>query len=201
MAPVFAQCQLKLFEELERREPGAWSLAMPGDDLRFPGQTVAEHRSVEMQLYQVLPAPADDVPFQDVIEFRARYASELLSLRHAMDGMYEQLIQATDPARARGTLIEQLNCAVRDVEAALDGSKVNRWRLNLAVEIKPTDLVERALQGAGVAALIGAPIALGAAVGAVASTIGFRVRQVATPDAARSGPFAYLYQARRELST
>jgi hypothetical protein len=199
LTPVFAQAQLKIFDHLESSQPGAWSISQASDALSFPGQNVAKLRALECQLFQVLPVPAETVAFQDILEFRTRYSAELQSLRKAMDEFYEHIIQSPDPSRARARVIADLVKATDDVEKALDGVSLHRRRADLVVEIKPTDALEQAIRGAGFAKYFGIPISLGAAVGAVLSTIGFKPTDVPTPARVRTGPFAYLYHAKREL--
>jgi hypothetical protein len=147
LMPIFAQAQLKVFDQLENAQPGAWSLSQVSDDLTFPEQNVAKLRALECKLLQVLPVPADTVAFQDTLEFRTRYSAELQSLRKAMDGFYSHIIQSPDQSRARSSVIADLVKTTRDVEKALDGIGVLRRAANLVVEIKPTEALENAIRG------------------------------------------------------
>ena len=116
LSPVFAQGQVKVFEQLERAEPGVWTLAQESDRLRFPGQSIAERRTLEVQLYDLLPVPAETVAFADILEFRQHYASELLALRAVLERMYVEVLASPDPERMRLLVSEQLAVALRDVD-------------------------------------------------------------------------------------
>lgn len=197
--PLIAQGQLKVFEILEKEQPGAWSLAQSSDVLRFPGQTIADHRAIEVQLDEALPVPADGVSFQDILEFKQRHSAELMALRSALDSMYSEILTADDPARVRMTVQERLSSALIDVERALQGRNVSNWRTSASIEIKTPDIAKHAAEGAIVAGLLGQPIALGAFAGAVASVVKLQIARVPMPDSAKNGPFAYLYHAKREM--
>jgi uncharacterized protein DUF6236 len=200
MTPWFAEAQLKVFDQLETANPGLWALSQESDALRFPGQAVAVMRALECSLFQVLPVPGELVPFQDVLEFRARYAVELQALRKAMDELYLHVAESPDPSRARVVVVGDLTKATADVEKAFSGVGILHRRVDCTIDIKPSSGVTAAIATGKLAESIGLPFELGASIGGVLSTLTLRLADVPTPSKVKAGPFAYLYHARRELA-
>jgi hypothetical protein len=196
-AALFAHAQLAAFERLEKENPGAWSIAQEAEVLRFPGQIVAKKRTLEFELYNALPTPAETVPFADILEFRERYSSELRSLRSALDDMYLEILGSPDPARVKLVVTAKISKALKDIDEALVGKKIARWKSSFSVEFKGDNFAK--LAASALSALMGAPIALSELGNMVVSTFKWQDAPVPTPASGRNGPFAYLYHAQREL--
>jgi hypothetical protein len=202
LSPLFAQGQLKVFAELNRREPGSWSIAQSSDKLAFPGQQISESRSLEMQLNTALPVPADTVAFQDVLEFRQYYRAELLALRSVMDEICKEIEDPSDIEAKRKLAVGRLKSSLDDIDKALAGRNVAHFPVSVSIDIKLRDIIQGAMSGVNLAKEFNMPIPLGGvlgAVGSVASSLKFQIVNVRTPDSVRNGPFAYLYHVKKEL--
>jgi hypothetical protein len=200
VTPVFAQGQLAVFNQLEAAQPGCWSIGQGGSILQFPGQGVAVRRALEVELYEALPAPSAGVSFEDVLEFRQHYSGELQSLRTTLDELYADILASSDPDRARILAKTKLRAGIEDVEGAMNGRRLAHWRASCTIELSSREAVLGALAGAGASSAIGIPIGLAALGGAVVGgLLNLRVARVPTPTSARTGAFAYLYHAKREL--
>jgi len=195
----YLHAQLRAFERLEAAQPGRWSLSQDSETLAFPGAQLPELRSLECSFFRALPVPSHEVSFQDVVEFKLRYSSELIRLRIAMDEFYLQVTNTADLPRARVHALNELTKATLDVEKALKGVNHLYRRVDYTVEIKPSAVLSAAIAAGAIASQIDIPFALGAAVGGVLSTLTFKLADVPTPEKIQAGPFAYVYHVGREL--
>jgi hypothetical protein len=195
----YLYAQLQAFERLEAAQPGQWSLSQDSETLDFPGAQLPELRSLECSFFRALPVPSHEVSFQDVVEFKLRYASELIRLRMAMDEFYLQVTNSADLPLARVHALNELSKATLDVEKALKGANHLYRRVNYTVEVKPSAALSAAIAAGAIASQIDIPFALGAAVGGVLSTLTFKLADVPTPQMIQAGPFAYVYHVGREL--
>jgi hypothetical protein len=89
-AYVFAQAQALQINN--QREPGLWSMAQTGRALFLPPEMSHETRAIEIELYNALPVPSDEVSLEDILLFKDRRNDELLALRAAMNQLYLEVI-------------------------------------------------------------------------------------------------------------
>jgi hypothetical protein len=94
------------------REPGQWALAQSSPDLVIPSSLSEPTRSIEVELHDALPIPASDVHVHEVLQFKQRRQSELLTFRAAMDGLYSRIIASPDSARAKDAAVLALENAL-----------------------------------------------------------------------------------------
>jgi hypothetical protein len=200
--PLLAQGQLRVFEHMEKMEPGLWSLAQSGDRLMFPGQAVPEERAFEVQLYEALPSVAEGTPYDVILEFRERYRSELLVLRAHLDNLSMNLTSASDINKMKVILTDQLAAAISDVERALRGRNLPVFKSSMSLDFRIGDIARQAFWTGAAAELFGVPLEIGAALGATFGLVKCNITPVPTPAAVvKSGPFAYLYMVGKELQT
>jgi hypothetical protein len=116
-----------------------------------------------------------------------------------MDSLYTTLLQSGDVMRTRIVLMDRIATSILDVEKALKGMKLPTFKASVSIEFKLDDVASKAMQGGVLAELTGFPLELGAALGAVLGIVKFQATSIPTPLAVRNGPFAYLYNVRKEL--
>jgi hypothetical protein len=123
VAELYPQTQLAVLLHNNRDEPGCWSLAQTGSDLFVPPEWAPETRTIEVQLYNVLPSPPDGIPLAEILEFKENRRDELIALRLLLDDLYQGVINSADLPHARTAAIDRLEAAVQAVQsvAAEDG--------------------------------------------------------------------------------
>ncbi len=124
MAQAFAQAHVHAYRTLDEQEPGVWSLGRGENAVSFPDADVEDGRGVLISLYQAIPVPDKDVPFQDILEFRSKRRAELLALRHHLEAIYQGIVAAGDGALALNTKIGALEQAIADHIKASKESKM-----------------------------------------------------------------------------
>jgi hypothetical protein len=75
-----------------QREPGLWSMAQVGRTVFLPPEVSHEAQAIEIELYNALPIPSDEVSLDDILLFKDRRNDELLALRRAMDRLYLEVV-------------------------------------------------------------------------------------------------------------
>lgn len=200
-AELWVRCQLEAWRLNESTEPGQWSLAQQGDIFWLPEDEQIRTRIIEATWYASLPGPGADVPFQEILEFKRRRASELQALRSEMDELFLSVIKSGDIPRASTAALERVQAALANINAAARESWSSRIMSTMKVEIAIPNVVVGAVVGAGTASQLSLPIALGAGLGAVASAVKFELKQSGARVKGASGlsGLAYAYKVACEL--
>jgi len=193
-AAMFLEAHLKAFRELDREEPGAWSLATGERSLSFPETELTDGRGVLVKLHQAIPVPDKDVPLNEVLEFRERRRDELIGLRHHLERIYLRIVEAGDGDLALRTESEALERAIADHTKA---SREARFSLRLSGLSASLNLLGWTV-ASGALYTAGLPLVesvLGGAVPSLSVSIGagLKGRQ------AIATPFKYVSSYNREL--
>ena len=183
-----------------QREPGLWSMAQTGRRLYLPSQVSHETRALEIELYNALPVPSDEVPLEDILLFKERRNDELFALRDALDKLYLAVIDSPDPARAKSAALNRLEQTLVDLHKVTNESWPSKLLSSLKVELDPTKAVAGAVLGTTVLDIT--PI-IDAAIGVTASAIKFesRITRKANALPPELKDFAYLYNIKQDLPT
>jgi hypothetical protein len=114
-----ANAYFEVYQQLEEKEPGRWSLAAETDaDIRvFLGDMVVPDRGVNVSLHRAIPVPTGDAPLEDILEFKLKRDPELLALRSEMDAAQRLVTSATDRAQEYATQWDRIDGACRDLLA------------------------------------------------------------------------------------
>lgn len=107
-----------VLERRDRLDPGKWTLARPASALGFPAHLLRPSTAVAISLLNALPIFSREVELEDVLEFKHRAWSELLSLRHHLDGL------AAEIGRNGVNGIEHSTPYLRFIEALNDHVKI-----------------------------------------------------------------------------
>lgn len=201
MAEMWVRAQLEAFRLNEELEPGAWTLAQQGDHFWLPEDERVRTRVIEATLYKALPVPGDDVAIQDILEFKARRADELLTLRNELDSVYFSLISEADIPRAMSIALTRLEAALLAVETVSGEAWTTKLRSTLKVDISLTNVTTGAMAGATAAATFAFPVSIGAGLGAAGAIVKFELKPEA-PGAkvsAGSSRLTYARKVEREL--
>lgn len=191
-----AEGHIQVFKALEERERGLWTFATVGIGIDVPSGLADFQQGVEMELYNCLPVPMDDAPYEDLLGFKEKHADELLALRARLDDIYLVITQNRDLPRAKSIEIRKLEEALVELRKSLDSSCIPYHLECQGVEITLGDVVH--LGAAVAAALAGGPgsyIALSIAAG---SLLKFAPKLDISSPIKRAGALKYIYLAEKE---
>ncbi|XOQ12628.1 MAG: hypothetical protein ACFWTY_01255 [Shouchella clausii] len=197
---LYPMGQLQVFNLKNALEPGSWSLAQSTPKLNLLKKDTEKTRVLEVELYQCLPVPTENVSLDEILEFKQRRNSELLEFRFLMDKLYLDTIESGDFERAKTHNIELLQKKIFDIDRLMGESRFNRVKTNLSTNISISDLVVESLKGFTAGAFIGMP-EWGALAGFASSFIKLDLGISSKPKGLPEGikDYAYLYHAKKEL--
>jgi hypothetical protein len=163
---------------------------------------------IETHIRKVLPVPRDDVPFENILDFKRKRNAELLQYRTKVDELQKQLSQADTPKAVTEALRKFEEAQDRELtnfsKALEDAKIVTRWgSVKTLINAKSPALWGGLLVTGGIAANIAAlPISLvvlGTVVAGVVEVKSYFAEKRSEEHKLNSAsPFAYLYQARKE---
>ena len=183
-ATLFAPYEV--FEESNQREPGMWSFLPLSEVFTIPRSKAIASRAIEMCLYSKLPTPSASTPIDKILNFKAKRDAELGTFRDRMDDLYQAVISSPDGGAALNSAAEKIDRAVADVFKSMNERFETKILSRFTVSV-PVGAVAGALAGHAVA---GSP---GAALGALAGSIGLQLRAANVPRGSSPGaPFAYI---------
>lgn len=198
--------QIKAFNDLNAREPGAWSLAHGENSFQWKDGFLEEDTGTLVELHRAIPIPKHDVPLPEILEFRHRRRAELLLLRHEMDSFVAEIEKAGDKEDALKHRLGELDKACADL---LKVGKEWRFPVNLS-DFKASfsfNLAKAVRDGAGAwlaATQAGVPMELAtvAAVAGVAGAADVTVKGDLGLRAMRRpmSPYKYAYRIQQELT-
>jgi hypothetical protein len=206
MAQAFILAQFEAFKHLNAQEPGQWSFGQTAPSWYAPREEAnVETRVVEIELYQALPVPPDDVSLDDVLKFRERRLAERLAFREAMDGPYSKIINDRDIPRAKVAAVDSLERRLQELDRVVAETWSSRLLTNaktlLSVESPTIDSVAKAIPtGVGLVASLDLDLIVGALITAATACLKFNVQKLRAPRLPESlKDFAYIYHLQREL--
>lgn len=123
---LISRTEHKMFLNRDHWEPGIWALADTTNEFECPNPDVPITRAALFRLVDVLPAPRDDVPFQDILEFKEKYKDELRNLRARLDSLYSQIAPYQETVALR-----ELDKAIADLNTAANFSPTKFIRSSL----------------------------------------------------------------------
>lgn len=200
---LYVSAQLEALRQLNTREPGQWSLAQTSNAFYLPPSESTETRSIEFELFSVLPVPTKNIALDDILRFKEKRHDELLRLRIAMDELYLNVDSSNDIPRAKNAAILKLEETLKDLNRVANESWTTRLVPNMKVEFSLSDIVSHVATGELVGQKFGVALGVGAAIGAASAFVklGFgKVRRVkGLPDELKD--FAYLNHIADDLAT
>jgi len=192
------QVHLERFLELDAAQPGQWALLPIHPDVAYwsTSQSPVDVAAIRLELQDVLPFPAPDANFADILEFRARRHPELLALRTYLDGLYDDICRSRDVQASWTHALDQLDTALRNVDRASREFNFNWVRSAFRVDVI-IDAVGYGTAAQDIAAWLGASAPHSVEIGTAAGIVR-AVRKVLKSPVSRAGPLEYLYHAHQE---
>lgn len=202
-ADLLLDIQLAVFNEHLKQENEIWSIAQPTREIILPENQSILKENLQVELYNCLPVPTIDTPFEKILDFKRRRNSELRAFRALLDNMYEDIISHPDADFAKRKSIENIENALIDIDRTLEESKIKRLLKNMKAQINMGKLAELGIELAG-GTVVGQKMGLdkfSGIVGAVASIINITQTLAQTPKclSPKETDYAHLFYAKEEL--
>ncbi len=163
---------------------------------------------LDIRFLNALPFPKEDVPLNDIIEFKRKRRDELLNFRQILDDFQYKISSAEDNSELKHIIVcfkESIERGLNDLNATLNDAKISTiaGSFKAAINIKSTQLITTfGLIAAKVANVIKLPVelALGGLAGASAIEVGSYLVDSRNQKRVtiRTSPFSYLYHAEVE---
>lgn len=197
---LYVLAQFEAFQQLNAKDPGLWTIGQSANGFYAPPEISALNRGIEVELYEALPTPPDNVALSEVLEFKQRRVAELGALRANLDDLYLEISRAGDIPRAKTAALDRLGQTVADLNSVANEAWPSRVMSSVKVELNIPDIVAKASAGLVIALSVGVPGAVGAAIGAAAASIKISINEMLAPRLPNGlRDFAYVYCQLNEL--
>ena len=187
------------FEALHAREPGRWSMVRSSDANSLLHEYLERDTALMVSMYNALPIPDRSVPFDDVLQFKAKRTPELLSLRTFIEEICLEVKARPDVPLAAVRAVEKFDRALSDYARSIREKNWKKVLGGLDVSINWADTVAPSLIAVNSAAA-GLPLAttaIAAGAGLLASMTISSSFGLKSPLTDR--PFEYVARIEREL--
>jgi Family of unknown function (DUF6236) len=194
--------QIQAFQDMELIEPGAWALAQGENSLFVKNHFLEEGKGSLIQLIRAIPIPTQDVPLNEILEFKLRRRDELNLLRSEMDLFVAEIEIAEDKVAALKKSVAAVDKACANILQLGKEWQFPVYLSNLKVSLSLSP--GKLLPAVGVGWKLGEPYGLHAAsaVAALAGAVStleikadYGVRSIRRP----LTPYRYAYQIHHEL--
>lgn len=153
--------------------PDCWGLQRYGHSLETILSFQETHKVLELELYNAIPIPHQNVPFEKILDFKRKYSDELIAFRTSMDELYQNIINSPDQLKSKQANIQRVEESIADLHNAMKSHNMLRSLLSQRITLKLNDLsdigdlVSRGSTAFGALTAVGAD-KITAAIGAVA---------------------------------
>lgn len=160
---VAAAMRKKLCEELSRKTDGIWTLGQSGGkELILPFEEESKDL-IDIKIYEKLPVPSVDTPFEDILNYKENYRDELHALRFYLDGLREIILSSSDERRALEKSLYDLSVSLEDIRKSMLSKKINIVSDTISLYTENPSIGFWGVLGTAVGAVHGVPIAVTAA--------------------------------------
>jgi len=116
-ADAILQGQFDLASLLHKDPNVDWVLHQSNSErLAAPNSNKAKQNLLKIKLTDLLPVPAEDVPFNDLVEFRHRRVDEFKHLHELLDDLYLQVLSSPDQALSEKKALTELTSLIDDLD-------------------------------------------------------------------------------------
>jgi len=179
-----------------------WAIHQVGISFVFPPEFQKETRTVRVNLQKTLPVPPDDVPFEDILDFKDRRKDELKGLHEHLDELYLEVLRSPDPSLSGKAAIAKFRASLDDLQKVSDErwKSTRKYDLSVDLNVDGAKLVTAAAAGAAfnfyAASALAIPLsALGGLISCI--KVGAKVSQSFEP-AKNKTKLGYLLKAQSE---
>jgi hypothetical protein len=201
---MFLNMQLTAFKENNKNKDECWSIAQSNTKkLILPKNDSIENRCIQIELYNSLPVPSENVSLDDILNFKEHRYHELMEFRELMDEIYLSIINSGDIELSKNHSIAKLQNKIIELNKVMNESKIQRLLSNFKIEIDVGNLIGSsvsAIGGYAVGSTMGFPT-IGATLGLASSFIKTSYEMSLKPKEIPQElkDYAYLYYQSKEL--
>lgn len=181
---------------MSKKDSAIWSYHQP--PWKPAPKTSSINQLLELKLYDLFPVPGNNVPYNDILDFKLKRKDELKQLQLAIDTLLEEAQRASDTLRAEDRAITEVSTALNDLRRVADESFATRFVRSLKVSVNLPNVMVGAGAGTLIVPVTGLSPIAGAAFGTAVALISVEAiageRQKGLPD----GVLAYNYAAEAE---
>ncbi|WP_162685526.1 DUF6236 family protein [Roseovarius amoyensis] len=201
-AKHFVQQHVDEFIDLERDEPGQWTLSQGDDSFVMKNDNFIAGRGQLVTLVRSIPLPGPDYPLHDLLEFKQKRSDEIVALTHELDKFFSQIANAKDTHFEMSRLLRVVDKQCSDMIKVAKESKRKFYVGDLSFSLS-LDSIESAKnrivvwEAAGWA-VTGLPLVggiLGGATSLVSFSRGIGAKKLIT----RNSPFKVVSSLHKEL--
>lgn len=201
-AKHFVQQHVDEFLDLERHEPGQWTMSQGEGSLVMKNKNFVEGRGQLVTLAKAIPLPDPNYPLHDLLEFKHRRQDEIIALTHELDKFFSQIANAKDAEFEMSRLVRVVDKQCGDMLKVAKESKHRFYLGDLSFSLS-VDSAESAVNRiiAWEASMIAAtclPI-VGGVLGGAASLVSFSRGIGARKLVTRDSPFGVVSSIHEEL--
>lgn len=202
-ADTLLHTQLAAFKERCKNKKEIWSIAQPTRKIILPEKESVLKDNFQVELYNCLPVPDIDTPFETILDFKRRRDSELQKFRELLDVMYEDVMSHPDSEFAKRKSVENIENALIDIYRTLEESKIKHSFRNMKAQLNISQIIDTGFKFAA-GTVIGQNIGLGkfsGIVGAGLSAISITKELSKTPKclSPEQTDYAYLFHMKNEI--
>ena len=202
-ADTLLDVQMAAFKKHCEEKNGIWSIAQPTKEITLPERESILKENVQVELYNCLPVPDIDTPFETILNFKERRSSELEAFRNLLDDMYKDIISHPDAEFAKRKSIANIENALIDIDRTLKESKIKRVFKNMKAELNVSTLIN-----AGFKLAAGTVLGQNMGLGKLSGIVGMGISAINITQALSQTPkclspeqtdYAYLFYAKKEI--
>ena len=115
VADIIPKTQIQAFQDLESKEPGVWAMAQGEGSLVWKEGFAEEGNGTTLELHRAIPIPHHDVPLAEILEFKLRRRTELITLRHHIESFVAEIQSSPDRSAALDRRLKEIDTACADL--------------------------------------------------------------------------------------
>lgn len=119
----FVQQHVDEFLDLERKEPGQWTMSQGEGSFVLKNNNFVAGRGQLATLSRSIPLPDPNFPLYDLLEFKQKRRDEIIGLTHELDRFFSQIANAKDPDHEMSRLLRVVDRQCVDMIKAARESK------------------------------------------------------------------------------
>lgn len=132
MLYYLSAARITLSNKLSKNDE-TWSVGQSGGEILILPPSPSKIDLIDIKLMDKMPIPLSDVPFNELLEFRARYRDELIRLRFALDALREKVLSSRDDRRALDLVLYEISNSLEDIDNAMTGKGINHIRESISL--------------------------------------------------------------------
>ncbi len=186
------------FDALNQREPGRWSISRSAQNSGLPSALFDKSVGLRIRIENAIPIPGREVSFDDILSFKDRRKSELMALRHHIDGIILEVANSEFQELTELVAYEKLILSLDDYYESIRPMNFKKRLMSLEISVSLNEAFHGAFGAMALAASsarFGFADLLATAGGVIAleKTVSLK-RKVASPF-----PYEYLWRAGSEI--